>query len=165
MILIALGGNLDSGAGTPAQTLAAALAHLAHDGVKIAAVSPYYVTPAWPDRSAPPFVNAVAAVETTLAPALLMERLHQTETAFGRVRSVKNAPRTLDLDLLDYDGRVEQGPPVLPHPRIADRAFVLVPLRDVAPQWRHPATGRSIAALLAALPAADRADVRPISSA
>src|SRR5215469_13046587 len=117
MILIALGGNLPSQAGEPAQTLPAALAALDQHGVRVAAVSSYYVTAAWPDPSDPPFVNAVARIETSLAPDALMNLLHQTETAFGRVRSKKNAPRTLDLDLLDYDGRIAQGPPVLPHPR------------------------------------------------
>jgi 2-amino-4-hydroxy-6-hydroxymethyldihydropteridine diphosphokinase len=163
MILIALGGNLASKAGKPAQTLRAALAHLAQHRVNVVAVSPYYVTPAWPDPSDPSYVNAVAQIETTLAPAALMALLHDTETAFERVRSVMNAPRTLDLDLLDYEGRVEAGPPALPHPRLASRAFVLMPLADVASAWRDPATGRSVSELLAALPAAERAAVRPIS--
>jgi len=163
MILIALGGNLPSRAGAPRETLKAALEELDHRAVKIVAVSPYYVTPAWPDPKDPPFVNAVARVETALSPATLLAQLHQTETSFGRVRSTRNAPRTLDLDLLDYDGRKEPGPPELPHPRIADRAFVLVPLADVAPQWRHPQTGRSAAEMLAALPEKDRQAARPIS--
>ena len=164
MILIALGGNLPSKAGQPAETLVAALAHLAQHGVNAVAVSPYYVTPAWPDPSEPSYVNAVARVETNRTPAELLQVLHETETAFGRVRSVMNAPRTLDIDVLDYEGRVEDGPPVLPHPRLAARAFVLVPLADVAPDWRHPATGRAIADLLNALPALERDAVRPISS-
>jgi 2-amino-4-hydroxy-6-hydroxymethyldihydropteridine diphosphokinase len=152
MILIALGGNLESHAGLPAQTLSAALSELARSGITIARVSPYYVTPAWPDPSDPSFVNAVARVETRLAPHALMAILHSTETAFGRIRSAKNAPRTLDLDLLDYDSRIEPGPPVLPHPRIAERAFVLVPLADVAPDWTHPVTGKSVGEMIAALP-------------
>lgn len=156
MILIALGGNLNSRAGAPARTLDAALAALAKTGVNIQAVSPYYVTPAWPDPSDPHYVNAVARVTTALPPPALMALLHDTETSFGRVRSIRNAPRTLDLDLLDYDARVEVGPPALPHPRLAERAFVLVPLADVAPDWTHPATGRSIQALLDALPPGER---------
>jgi 2-amino-4-hydroxy-6-hydroxymethyldihydropteridine diphosphokinase len=157
MILIALGSNLASSAGVPAETLNAALDRLAARGVFVRAVSPYYVTPAWPDPSDPPFVNAVARVETMLAPAELMALLHELEDEFGRVRSMRNAPRTLDLDLLDYDGRVAEGPPILPHPRIAERAFVLVPLLDIVPQWRHPVTGQPISALLEALPAEARA--------
>jgi 2-amino-4-hydroxy-6-hydroxymethyldihydropteridine diphosphokinase len=152
MILIALGGNLASRAGEPAQTLDAALASLEQRSVRVRARSPYYVTPAWPDPSEPAFTNAVAQVESSLSPHALMEILHATETAFGRVRSRRNAPRTLDLDLIDYDGRIEQGPPVLPHPRLAERAFVLVPLADIAPDWTDPVSGKSVAALIAALP-------------
>ena len=152
MIVIALGSNLSSRAGLPAQTLDAALAYISARGVKVVATSPYYVTPAWPDPNDPVFTNAVAQVETDLSPHALMAVLHETETAFGRVRSAKNAPRTLDLDLLDYDGRIEQGPPILPHPRLAKRAFVLVPLADIAPRWTHPATGASVRTLIDALP-------------
>jgi 2-amino-4-hydroxy-6-hydroxymethyldihydropteridine diphosphokinase len=92
-----------------------------------------------------------------------MELLHKVEIAYGRARNSRNAPRTLDLDILDYEGRVEQGPPILPHPRIAGRAFVLVPLRDVAPDWREPVSDKSVADLIAALPAESRAAIRPIA--
>ena len=156
MILIALGSNLSSHAGDPAATLRAALAHLADNGVTVSEVSQFYRTPAWPDPRDPEFVNAVARVTTELSPAELIARLHETETSFGRVRSARNAPRTLDLDILEYDGRVSEGPPVLPHPRIKTRAFVLIPMRDVAPGWRHPVSGKSIADLLAKIPEADR---------
>jgi 2-amino-4-hydroxy-6-hydroxymethyldihydropteridine diphosphokinase len=154
MILIALGANLPSQAGPPAQTLAAALACLEDRNLKILAVSSFYETAAWPDPSEPPFVNAVAVLDTSLPPDALMEILHEVETEFGRKRSIRNAPRTLDIDLIDYEGRVEPGPPQLPHPRAADRVFVLAPLRDVAPDWRHPASGQGLDELLAALPAA-----------
>jgi 2-amino-4-hydroxy-6-hydroxymethyldihydropteridine diphosphokinase len=118
-------------------------------------VSPYYRSPAWPDPSNPPFVNAVALVRTSLGPASLLASLHEVEAEFGRARSRPNAPRTLDLDLIDYAGRVEVGPPVLPHPRASERAFVLKPLADVAPNWTHPVTRQSVATLLAALPPTD----------
>jgi 2-amino-4-hydroxy-6-hydroxymethyldihydropteridine diphosphokinase len=159
MILIALGSNLSSRAGDPPATLRAALAHLADNGATLVEVSHFYRTPAWPDPRDPEFVNAVACVTTELSPAELIARLHETETAFGRVRSERNAPRTLDLDILDYDGRVEDGPPMLPHPRIEARAFVLIPLRDVAPGWRHPASGKSIPELLAQIPEAERSAI------
>jgi 2-amino-4-hydroxy-6-hydroxymethyldihydropteridine diphosphokinase len=151
MILIALGANLPSTAGQPAETLRAALAALGTHGVDVRAVSKFYATPAWPDPNDPPFVNAVAHVETALSPTELLAALHNVETAFGRKRSERNAPRTLDLDLLDYDGRIEPGPPELPHPRMAERGFVLIPLKDVAPDWRHPATGRNVQSLIADL--------------
>jgi 2-amino-4-hydroxy-6-hydroxymethyldihydropteridine diphosphokinase len=155
MILIALGANLASSAGKPDETLRAALKALARRGITVDAVSSFYKTPAWPDPSDPPFVNAVARVTSTLPPAALLAALHAVEAEFGRKRSVRNAPRTLDLDLIDYDGRVEMGAIELPHPRAADRAFVLVPLRDVAPDWRHPVSGKSVAELIDALPASE----------
>ena len=159
MIVIALGANLDSPLGPPAATMTAALGALKQNGVRIVAVSAFYATPAWPDPSDPPFVNAVIGVETVHSPVDLMVILHKIESMYGRTRSVKNAPRTLDLDLIDYQGRVEEGPPVLPHPRMAQRAFVLIPLSDVAPDWRHPVTGHCVADLIAALPEESRAAV------
>ena len=152
MILIALGANLNSTAGTPAETIASALLALGRNGVKIEAVSAFYATSAWPDPADPPYVNAVARIDTAYSPEELMQVLHKIESMYGRTRGTKNAPRTLDLDLLDYRARVEKGPPTLPHPRLAERAFVLIPLSDVAPSWRHPVTGRSVVDLIAALP-------------
>ncbi len=155
MILIALGANSDSAAGPPAITIVSSLGCMAAQQIRVLKVSSFYRTPAWPDPSDPPFVNAVALVQTPLGPAGLLQALHTIEVTFGRERSHPNAPRTLDLDLIDYDGRVEEGPPVLPHPRAAERAFVLKPLADVAPRWIHPVLHQSVAALLAALPVAD----------
>jgi 2-amino-4-hydroxy-6-hydroxymethyldihydropteridine diphosphokinase len=140
--LIGLGANIPSSAGMPAQTFHAALAALAKTGIEITDVSPFYETQAWPDAADPPFLNAVAAIRTRLQPFALLTLLHEVETAWGRKRSVPNAPRSLDLDLLDYAGRVlEDGPVILPHPRMAERRFVLEPLRAVAPDWRHPVSG------------------------
>jgi 2-amino-4-hydroxy-6-hydroxymethyldihydropteridine diphosphokinase len=152
MIVIALGANLNSSAGSPRDTLRAALATLEEQSVRILTVSPFYRSRAWPDPRDPEYVNAVAVVSSNLSPGALMAMLQRTETLYGRERSEKNAPRSLDLDIADYDGRIEAGPPILPHPRLADRAFVLVPLADVAPGWRHPVTGRSVEELIAALP-------------
>ena len=163
MILIALGANLPSNGLQPIETLQRALAGLAERGVAVAAVSSFYETPAWPDPADPAFVNAVAAVETPLQPVELLALLHGVETEFGRMRSAPNAPRTLDIDLIDYEGRQVQGDLILPHPRAGERAFVLVPLADIAPGWRHPVTGQGVAGLLAALPAADRAQVKKLA--
>ena len=152
MILLALGSNLPSAAGPPAATITAALAWLRSNGVVPVKVSRLYETAAWPDPSDPPFVNAVVQVDTQLQPAALLARLHEAEQWFGRVRGVRNAPRTLDLDILDYDGRVEEGTPQLPHPRMEERAFVLLPLADIAPDWRHPVSGKPMAEMISALP-------------
>lgn len=102
--------------------------------------------PAW-------FVNAVARIETSLSPAGVLAALHLTEAAYGRLRSEANAARTLDLDLLAYGDLVRtEGAPLLPHPRLHERAFVLFPLRDLAPRWRHPVLGETSENLAARLP-------------
>ena len=100
-------------------------------------------------------MNAVAAVETTLQPVELLTLLHGIETNFGRLRSAPNASRSLDIDLLDYEGRVVTDGVTLPHPRMTQRSFVLVPLAEIVPGWRHPVSGLGVAELLARLPDRD----------
>ena len=154
MILVGLGANLPSEFGPPQATLAAALDALAAEDLRILARSRWYRSAPVPPSGQPWFVNGVAAVATGLDPGALLALLHRVEARFGRVRGARNAARTLDLDLLAYDERVTDGPdgPVLPHPRLHERGFVLLPLAELAPAWRHPASGRSLAALIAALP-------------
>lgn len=164
MILVGLGGNLDSPRyGPPRRTLEAALARLDADGIRVVGRSRFWRSAPVPASDQPWFVNAVAAVETALAPRPLLDALLGLERAFGRRRTVPNAARVLDLDLLAYGGRVSApgAIPALPHPRLAERAFVLHPLADVAPDWRHPVTGKSVAALIAALPPGTRAEPLP----
>jgi len=159
MIVIALGANLPSSSGPPSATLRAALDVLEKSGVIPVSCSRFFKSPAWPNPSEPSFVNAAALVECALSPEELLNLLHAVETSFGRTRSgspqfrreTRNAPRTLDLDLIDFDGLVQQGPPVLPHPRMTERGFVLIPMRDIVPGWRDPATGRTLDALISAL--------------
>ena len=155
MILIALGANLPSVAGRPSETLQAALSALQANGILPVKVSQFRETQAWPDPSDPPYMNAVAQIETALDPQALLARLHEIERQFGRERLVRNAPRTLDLDIVDYKGPVEEGPPVLPHPRMQDRAFVLAPLAEIAPGWRHPVLGMTAGEMLAGIAARD----------
>lgn len=155
MILLGLGANLPSAHhGRPEATLAAALAVLAAEGVAVERLSPWYRSAPVPAADNQPwYVNGVAAVTTRLAPEALLALLHRVERRFGRVRRERNEPRVLDLDLLDYDGLVQSGGgAVLPHPRLHERAFVLLPLHEVAPGWRHPTLGRGVDELIAGLP-------------
>jgi 2-amino-4-hydroxy-6-hydroxymethyldihydropteridine diphosphokinase len=152
MILIAMGANLPSLAGLPQQTFEAALAALAEAGVVLERRSAWYRSAPLPAGDQPWYVNGVISVATRLAPVELLDLLHRVEAGFGRARRQRNEPRVLDLDLLDYNGELRQETPVLPHPRLHERAFVLLPLADIAPDWRHPASGASLATLIAALP-------------
>ena len=142
MILVGLGANLPSAAfGAPVDTLSAAIDALsALPDISIRRRSRFYRSAPQPPSDQPWFVNAVVELGTRLEPGLLMARLHEVEEAFGRVRSVPNAARIIDLDLLDYQGRISGSDewPLLPHPRMTDRLFVLLPICDIAPEWRHP---------------------------
>jgi 2-amino-4-hydroxy-6-hydroxymethyldihydropteridine diphosphokinase len=152
MILVGLGANLPSVAGPPPATLAAALEALAAAGLAIECCSPWYRTAPLPADDQPWYVNGVAAVATRLGPGEVLTLLHRIEARFGRTRRRRNEPRPLDLDLLDYDGLIRAVAPVLPHPRLHERAFVLLPLKDVAPDWRHPVSGAGLVELIARLP-------------
>jgi 2-amino-4-hydroxy-6-hydroxymethyldihydropteridine diphosphokinase len=154
-IYIGLGANLPSPEhGTPRETLEAALRALQSRGLALVARSPLYESEPVPVSEQPWYLNAVAEVASDLSSTALLALLHSVENAFGRVRGVRNEARVLDLDLLDHRGEVRSGPqaPILPHPRLMDRAFVLLPLGDIAPQWRHPVTGATMAELLESLP-------------
>jgi 2-amino-4-hydroxy-6-hydroxymethyldihydropteridine diphosphokinase len=156
-IFIGAGGNLPHPTyGAPRRVLEAALEELGRRGVSVIRISPWYRTAPVPASDQPWYVNVVAEVATDLPADRLLAVLHDVEQAFGRVRTVANAARLIDLDLLDFRGEIAAGGPgraILPHPRLQDRAFVLRPLADLAPAWRHPVSGASIQALLAALPA------------
>lgn len=155
-IFVGAGANLPHPSyASPRETLQAALLELDRRRTRVLRYSPWYSTAPVPASSQPWYVNVVAEVETDLAADALLGVLHDVEDLFGRVRSVPNAPRLIDLDLLDFRGEIASGGPgkaTLPHPRMAARAFVLRPLADLAADWRHPISGMSIRDLLEALP-------------
>ena len=150
MILIGLGSNLASADGhSTVQNLDNALACLEKRGIAVLHTSRFYETTPMPADGAPWFVNAVAAVSSELSPKDLLIELLAIETQLGRIRSTQNAPRIIDLDLLDFEGRVTTDRTLtLPHPRMVEREFVLRPLNEIAPNWRHPVSGKSVMTLL-----------------
>lgn len=181
--LIALGGNLPNNASAPQVTLSKAIAALHGEGIVLRCVSRFFRTPCFPAGAGPDYVNAAIEVQADLSPQDLLLRLHDVEAAFARVRDQRWGMRTLDLDLiasggqvlpdiagfarwrgLALDAQMQQAPGqlILPHPRLQDRGFVLVPLADIAPDWHHPVLQKTVAEMLAELPADQVAEVVPI---
>jgi 2-amino-4-hydroxy-6-hydroxymethyldihydropteridine diphosphokinase len=171
--LVALGGNLPSDVGHPQITLTKALILMAQSGLRVAAISRFYESACFPAGAGPDYVNAAVVIETDLSPRALLAALHRIEADFGRLREGRWGARSLDLDLIAYGDTVlpdadtqaqwrqlaladqMRATPdhlILPHPRVQDRAFVLLPLNDVAPDWCHPLTGRSVTQMLDNLP-------------
>ncbi|MDR3510917.1 MAG: 2-amino-4-hydroxy-6-hydroxymethyldihydropteridine diphosphokinase [Caulobacteraceae bacterium] len=149
-VLIALGSSLGGRFGSSAAVVSAAVDQLAGAGFQILARSSLWRSASWPDPTQPDYINALVIVETPLGPAQTLARLHEIEAVFGRERGVANAPRVLDLDLIAH-GRTVSGEAglLLPHPRAAERLFVMGPLAEIAPGWRHPVSGETAAALAA----------------
>ncbi len=171
--LIALGGNLPSKAGKPEQTLRHALKRLQNFGAKAHSVSRFYRTPCFPAGSGPDYVNAAAKVSFAGDAHEFLAVLHQIENEFGRERVKRWGRRTLDLDLiaagdqvlpdragyeywrvLPSDEQTTNAPEhlIVPHPRMQDRGFVLMPLADIAPDWQHPVLDKTITEMLDDLP-------------
>lgn len=183
--LVAIGANLPFDGAPPEVTLRHSVARMAERGLAVAATSRFFRTPCFPPGAGPDYVNAAVALRPPagLGPEEVLSILHDIEAAFGRRRETRWGMRTLDLDLVAWGAEVrpdagtqdawrslspdrqrQEAPDrlILPHPRLQDRAFVLVPLADIAPGWRHPRTGHSVAEMLAALPAAARDEVVPL---
>ncbi len=183
MFLIGLGANLPSRAGGPRQTLQAALAAMQTTGLRILAQSRWYRSAAYPAGSGPDFVNAAAVLAYDGSPEALLSTLHRIEAGLDRERQRRWAPRSCDLDLLaacdavrpdpveqvrwmhlapDAQGREIPSTLILPHPRMHQRAFVLAPLAEIAPGWRHPVLGQTTAEMLAGLPDSARCSAVPM---
>ncbi len=181
--IIAFGSNKSNDFGVSVEIINEALRALSRKGLFKVEISGFYQTPAFPVGAGPDFVNGVLRAQTELSPCELLSVLHEVEAEFGRTRNARWEARTLDLDLIDFDGLVLPDETVheewrvmsladqmtrtpdqliLPHPRVQDRPFVLVPMRDVAPDWTHPVTGESLAQLLSGFSSNQLAEIRPI---
>lgn len=185
-LYIALGANMPSNAGLPDATLRAALGEMAARGLSLQAVSRFFATPAVPSGSGPDYLNACCRLASDRSPGEVLQILHEIEAEFGRVREGRWQARGIDLDLIAMGDAVLPDPTVyakwrdlspqaqlveapdhlvLPHPRLQDRAFVLIPLADIAPLWRHPVSGLSVVEMLEALPEDEKAAIRPLLEA
>jgi 2-amino-4-hydroxy-6-hydroxymethyldihydropteridine diphosphokinase len=183
--LVALGSNQSFGENSPKQIVLLAIAELVKAGFGVENVSKLYATPCFPAGSGPDYVNACVkiALPQPMQPTAILGILHKIEADFGRARAARWGARTLDLDLVAADDLIfpdqqtqtqwqnlslaEQqvcAPTalILPHPRLQDRAFVLTPLADIAPDWCHPVLGLTVVQMLAARPQAEREAVRQI---
>ena len=182
-VICALGANLSSEQGDPVDAVSKALCELANKGFSLISVSRFWRTPAYPSGSGPDYVNACCKLQTSTDPKATLDAFHDIEAQNGRVRETRWAARTLDLDLIAYGdavlpdlhgfmqwrdlplGQQQSAAPtelILPHPRLQDRAFVLIPLAEIAPLWCHPVSGLTVAQMLAALPEAQKAAIHPV---
>ncbi|MFL2669132.1 MAG: 2-amino-4-hydroxy-6-hydroxymethyldihydropteridine diphosphokinase [Alphaproteobacteria bacterium] len=163
MIFIGIGGNLPSDKfGSTIRTLKQTLQFIDSNLCKVVRCSPCYRSAPVPITAEPDYINAVAEIETFLPATELLANLHDVENQFGRVRSVKNASRTVDLDLLIYHSQVieieKEGGLRVPHPRMEGRAFVLLPFFDLVSDWVHPISKKPISNLIRNLPAEQRCE-------
>ncbi|MCI2395828.1 2-amino-4-hydroxy-6-hydroxymethyldihydropteridine diphosphokinase [Aliiroseovarius sediminis] len=180
--LVSLGSNATSTTRESAKIIHDAVDFIAQSNLRITKISDFYKTPCFPPGAGPDFVNAAIEVQTDLLPHDLLQFLHETEVRFGRERPSRWAPRTLDMDLiacgdvvlpdrallqhwmdmpLEDQKKLAPEQLILPHPRVQDRAFVLIPLADIAPDWRHPIIGKTVREMVAALPDAEKKGVQP----
>lgn len=154
MILLALGSNMGGPWGTPRETIEHALLELNRFPLRLKLASSLLITKPFGVTNQPDFVNAAAVIETALAPETLLHKLHEIEKRAGRRRRKRWGPRTLDLDLLDYHGQVMRRPVplpkklILPHPGMTMRRFVLEPVAEIAPRWKHGGTHLTASELL-----------------
>ena len=180
---VALGSNLKTATRTSLQMVNEALELFAGAAIRISQQSQWHSAPAFPVGSGPDYVNGVVEIESEMEAVAVLAALHDIESALGRTRPKRWAARVVDVDLLAFGAEIapnraefvrwaelplalqmQKAPEglILPHPRLQDRAFVLKPWAEIAPEWRHPVLGRTVSEMLAALPMAARDEIRPL---
>ena len=167
MIFLGLGSNLSSKFGDRFANINLAISFLERYGIKVIKKSSFYETPSYPNKENPKFINIVILVETILPPIDLMSVLIFIEEKLERKRNKKNDPRTCDIDIIDYNSQVlnlkyNNLNLALPHKELASRNFILFPLQEISPTWKHPETKEMITVLLQKLSHEDKNSILKI---
>ena len=156
MVYIGIGSNL----GNRINNIEKAKYHLRLNGINILQSSGYYETPSWPDPSKPRFVNIVIKSNTKIHPKKFLQIAKLIEKKLGRKKSLRNAPRTCDIDIISYGNKIITDKITIPHEKISKRNFVLIPLFEIAPNFVHPKTRESIKKLIFSLPIKDYTSIK-----
>jgi 2-amino-4-hydroxy-6-hydroxymethyldihydropteridine diphosphokinase len=185
LMIVAVGSNQRAVEGRPDVIVREAISAIENRGAMIRKISKFYQTPCFPVGAGPDYINAAVLIEVPWSPEETLEHLHAVEAQFGRERVQRWGQRTLDLDLianedvvspslaihdqwrnLDIEIQKTTAPTelIIPHPRVQDRAFVLIPLMDIAPDWMHPVLGKNVSEMLDALPAVEKVAVIPLNA-
>jgi len=183
-MIISLGSNQQMAGASPQLVVEQAIEALHVRGAVIRKISRFYETPCFPVGTGPEFINAACLLETTWSPSEALDKLHAIEKEFGRKRTQRWGQRTLDLDLiavkdvvcpnlqthkkwrnLDPGRQMTEAPTelIVPHPRMQDRAFVLIPMKDIVPNWVHPILDLSVDQMLDALPQSEKVAIKPLN--
>jgi len=167
MIILSIGSNLRSKYGDRFNNLRCAISFLKDYEISIIKESSIYETPAYPDANDPKFLNIIISIESNLSPQNLMKALLEIEDKFERKRIKKNDPRTCDIDIIDYNGEIinftyKDQNLTIPHNKLSSRNFVLYPLSEILPYWKHPKTKVNISDLIDQLPGKDRKSILKI---
>ena len=167
MIVLALGSNLDSSFGDRFENINQALSFLKSNKIKILLKSSFYETPSYPNDKDPKFINIVIGISTILKPSELASLLISVEEKLERIRNYKNQPRTCDIDIIDYNGQIfnfkyKNLDFNVPHISLAYRNFVLIPLKEILPEWKHPKTKEPIDLIIDKLSHVDKKSILKI---
>ena len=161
MIILGIGSNLHSSFGNKFDNINLSISLLKKNNIEILKKSSFYETPSYPDLKKPKFINVIILIETDLPPVDLMSVLIFIEEKLERKRDKKNDPRTCDIDIIDYNGQVEKFNyksinVILPHEKVTNRNFVLFPLQEIIPEWKHPKTKETVEVLINKLSSTDK---------